>query len=164
MYGFNRVMRWCIRNWQGKLWKFGWINIGLLMGSTNDRVDNLCFKSRIIPWGSEGFVNVSRFVDWPLFRSTGLARRFHNWNKQKWQRVRRIMIVKASNGNEMLYIDERNVENARWDVHINTYIIQSLTKPGRTNPGDKTLNNKFLLKIVSHHHTSHNHLLKWLVT
>jgi hypothetical protein len=55
--------------------------------------------------------------------------------------VRRIMIVKANNGNEMLYNDERNVENARRDVHINTYISQSLTKLGKTNPGDKTLNN-----------------------
>jgi hypothetical protein len=29
----------------------------------------------------------------------------------------------ASNGNEMLYNDEKNVENARWDVCINAYII-----------------------------------------
>jgi hypothetical protein len=32
------------------------------------------------------------------------------------------MIVEASNGNEMLYNDERNVEKARWDVRINAYI------------------------------------------
>jgi hypothetical protein len=70
------------------------------------------------------------------------------------------MIVDANNGNKMLYNDERDVENARRDVRINTYIIRSLTKHGRTNPGDKTLNNKFLLKIFSHHHIGHNHPLK----
>jgi hypothetical protein len=44
------------------------------------------------------------------------------------------MIVKASNGNEMLYNDERNVKNARQDVHINAYITQSLTKFRKTDP------------------------------
>jgi hypothetical protein len=56
------------------------------------------------------------------------------------------MIVEANNGSEMLYNDEGNVENARRDMRINTYIIRSLTKPGKTNPGDKTLNNNSCLR------------------
>jgi hypothetical protein len=44
------------------------------------------------------------------------------------------MIVEANNGNEMLYNDERNVENARRDVRINAYITRSLIKFGKTDP------------------------------
>jgi hypothetical protein len=48
MNGFNGTTRRCMRNWQGEIWKLGWINVGLLMSATNDRSKDLHFESRII--------------------------------------------------------------------------------------------------------------------
>jgi hypothetical protein len=48
MNRFNGTTRRCMRNWQGKIWKLGWIDVGLLMSSTNNRSKDLCFKNGII--------------------------------------------------------------------------------------------------------------------